>query len=431
MTHDGRTLDALVVGAGRAGLGASYHLARRGIDHVVIERGQVAETWLTQRWDSFVLDTPNWMNRLPGEAEVVEPFDAFMGRDAYVARLRAYAATRQVPVRAGVTVVAVSGPSREGTFAVTVDDGRATIDYETRNVVAASGLLRVPRIPGIARSFPDTIAQLHSGSYRQPDDRPTGAVLIVGSGQSGVQIAEDLLTAGRTVFLSTSAVARIRRRYRGRDALEWLVDAGWFYDVPLDRLPDPRVRFQTLWTTSGVGRFGHTVSIQALAERGAILLGRPTAMDGDRLSLDDTVGANIAFGDRKSADYNAALEGVVNASGLAMPPLEDDPADRPHPDPLSVHSPSELDLGAAGVAAVIWATGFGGDLRYLGMPVLGVSGAPIHERGVAEVPGVFFAGFPWLWTRKSGIIFGVDEDTSFIADRVADRLAVSGRPFAG
>ena len=178
-----------------------------------------------------------------------------------------------MPVAKTRSRTAVSGPSRDGRFTVTAwDDG--PIYLETRNVVVASGLLRIPKIPTIARSVPAGITQLHAGAYRRPPDLPSGAVVIVCSGQSGVQIAEDLLAAGRTVYLSTSAVPRLRRRYRGRDSLEWLVDGGT-YDVPLDRLPDPQVRFQTLFTTSGIGRFGHTVSLQALEERGAILLGRP------------------------------------------------------------------------------------------------------------------------------------------------------------
>ena len=213
------------------------------------------------------------MNRLPGETDAVQPRDAFMDRDGYAARLQTYAADHRIPVQTGTTVTAVSSPSRDGIFAVSATGEQGALDYKTRNVVVASGLLRVPRIPALARSLPTDIARLHSASYRRTADLRSGAVLIVGSGQSGVQIAEDLLDSGRIVYLSTSAVSRIRRRYRGRDLLEWLVDAGWFYDVPLARLPDPQVRFQTLWTTSGVGRFGHTVSLQSLAERGAILLG--------------------------------------------------------------------------------------------------------------------------------------------------------------
>jgi putative flavoprotein involved in K+ transport len=403
----------------------SVHLARHGIDHVVLERGQVAESWRTQRWDSFVLNTPNWMNRLPGEAEAIEPYDGFLTRDGYAARLQAYAADHRIPIHTGLTVTAVSGPWRDGRFTVTATDDDGPTELETRSVVVASGLLRVPKVPTIARSVPVGITQLHAGAYRRPADLPSGAVLIVGSGQSGVQIAEDLLGAGRTVYLSTSAVSRLRRRYRGRDSLEWLVDGGT-YDVPLDRLPDPQVRFQTLFTTSGIGRFGHTVSLQALEERGAILLGRPSVAEGDRLWLDDTLGANIAFADRKSAEFNALLEKIIHSAALDPPALEPDPADVPHPDPMSVRSASSIDLGAVGVGTIIWATGFGGDLGFLHLPVLDEQGSPVQEHGVGRVPGIYFVGFPWLWTRKSGIILGVDEDAGFIADHLAQRLAMAG-----
>ena len=323
------------------------------------------------------------------------------------------------------TLCHVSGPSRDGRFAVTASDGDGPTVIETGNVVVASGLLRVAKIPAMARSIPDGITQLHSGAYRRPADLPSGAVVIVGSGQSGVQIAEDLLGAGRTVYLATSAVARLRRRYRGRDSLAWLVDGG-FYDVPLDRLSDPQVRFQTLFTTSGIGRAGHTVSLQALAKQGAILLGRPSAVEGDRLRFDDTVGSNIAFADQKSAEFNATLEAIIDRAAIDPPALETDAADMPHPDPMSVRSPSEIDLGAAGVGTVIWATGFGGDLGFLDGTMLDEQGTPVHEHGVGRVAGVYFVGFPWLWTRKSGIILGVDEDAGFVADHVAQRLALAG-----
>jgi putative flavoprotein involved in K+ transport len=413
-------VDAVVIGGGQAGLAVSHHLARRGIEHTVLERNRVAETWRSQRWDSFALNTPSWMNLLPGETEPLEPRDAFIGRDAYVAHLQAYADEGRIPVQTGVNVTAVTSRPDGNSFVVAAADDGGTSEIETRSVVVASGLQRVPRIPAFGDVLPDGVHAVHAADYRSPTDLPTGAVLVVGSAQSGVQIAEDLLDAGRTVYLCTSAVARVRRRFRGRDTMEWLVDAG-FFDVTPDRLPDPRMRLAKMPTTSGVGRFGHTVSLQALAARGAILLGRPTAVEGDRLLLDDTVGANIAFGDARSAEVNVEVEKMVGAMAPDAPPLEPDPADAPHPDPMSVRSPRELDLDAAGVGTVVWATGFGGDLGYLGVPVIDDSGAPIHQRGVAEVPGIFFLGFPWLHTRKSGIIFGVDEDASYIADRVADR----------
>jgi putative flavoprotein involved in K+ transport len=413
--------EAVVIGGGQAGLGASYHLARRGIEHIVLERGRVAESWRSQRWDSFVLNTPNWMNRLPGEADAIEPRDAFLSRDAYVARLQGYAEVHRLPVRTGTVVTRVSASPDDGGFVLSAEDENGSVDIETRCLIVASGVQRVPRIPAIATSLPDGIQQEHAGAYRRAADLPTGAVLVVGSAQSGVQIAEDLLDAGRTVYMCTSAVGRLRRRYRGRDTFEWLVEGG-FYDVPLDRLPDPQVRFARQPITSGVGRLGHTVSLQSLAARGVVLLGRPTAIEGDRLLLDDTVGANISFGDRKSAEFNLATDDMIRTAGIEPPAVEPDPADAPHPDPLSVRWPRELDLDAVAVGTVVWATGFGGDLGYLSGPLLGQHDTPVHERGVANVPGIYFLGFPWLWTRKSGIILGVDEDAAFVVDRVAERL---------
>jgi putative flavoprotein involved in K+ transport len=417
-------IDAVVIGAGHAGLGASYHLARHGIEHTVLERGRVGESWRSQRWDSFVLNTPSWMNRLPGETEIAEPRDAFLSGAAHIAHLQDYADGQQLPIQTGKTVTAVAARAGDGGFVVSADGdggGSETIEIETRNVIVASGVQRVPKIPAIANDLRAGIRQLHSADYRRPGDLPTGAVLVVGTAQSGVQIAEDLLDAGRTVHLCTSAVARFRRRYRGRDAMEWFLDAG-FYDVTVAGLPDPRVRYAKQPSISGVGRFGHTVSLQSLAERGAILLGRPTAIEGDRLLLDDTVGANIAFADARSADFNVELEKASRASGTEPPELEPDPADVPHPDPMSVPSPRELDLDSAGIGAVVWATGFGGDLAYLRLPVFDPDGVPAHERGVTTVPGIYFLGIPWLSTRKSGIILGADEDGAFMADRIADRL---------
>lgn len=425
--------EAVVIGGGQAGLGASYHLARHGIDHVVLERGRVAQSWRSQRWDSFVLNTPNWMNLLSGEADAIEPRDAFLTGDVYAARLQRYADDHSLPIRTDIHVTAVAGPSRGGGFVVSADDASGPAEFETNSVIVATGIQRVPKTPAFARSLPDGVRQLHAADYRRPGDLPTGAVLVVGSAQTGVQIVEDLLESGRTVYLCTSAVGRLRRRYRGRDSFEWLVEHG-FFDVPLDRLPDPSVRFARQPTTSGVGRLGHTVSLQSLGERGVILLGRPTAIEGDRMLLDDTVGANIELGDRKSAETKAAVDDGIRTAGLEPPALEPDPADEPHPDPLSVCSPAALDLDEAGVGTVVWATGFGGDFGYLRVPALDEGGAPIHQRGVSNVPGIYFLGFPWLSTRKSGIILGVDEDAAFVAGRVAERLvstADTRRPRAG
>ncbi len=414
-------LEAVVIGAGQAGLAASYHLGRHGIEHVVLERGRIGETWRSQRWASFALNTPIWMNRLPGDPdEPGETRDDFLSADAFADRLQAYAALHGLPVRTGLTVASVTRGG-EGTFGLSIAGDGDSATIETRAVVVASGIQNVPKIPPLAASLPTGLRQLDAGEYRRPSGLPAGAVLVVGSAQSGIQIVEDLLAAGRTVYLCTSAVGRLRRRYRGLDSTEWLARAG-FFDVTPEQLPDPRMMAATWPQISGVGRRGHTVSLQHLAGLGAILLGRPTAVDGARLTLDDSVGANIAFGDRVAAELNESIEKTVQQSGLQVPALEPDPADEPHPDPGSVRSPTELDLDAAGIASVVWATGFGGEFGYLELPVLDDQGRPVHDRGAAPVPGIRFLGFPWLTKRKSGIIHGVGEDASIAADRIAASL---------
>ncbi len=392
---------------------------------MVLERGGIGESWRS-RWDSFTLNTPNWMNRLPGETHDPEPRDAFLSRDEYLARLQRYAADHALPIRAGVAVTRVAATTDVGRFTVATRDGVGEDIIEARTIVVASGDQRVPKIPAFASSLAGDIRQLAVADYRRPDDLPAGAVLVVGSAQSGVQIAEDLLDASRTVYLGTSAVPRIRRRYRGKDILEWMVGAG-FYEMTVDQLADPRMRSIPHPQISGVGRYGHTVSLQHLAERGTVLLGRPAAVDGRRILLDDTVGANIAFADRLSAEIVSNIEAGIRRAGAQPPPVEPDPADIPHPDPMSVHSPDAIDLEVAGIGTVIWATGFRGDHGYLDLPVFDDTGLPRHEQGATSQPGVHFLGLPWLTRRKSAIIHGIDADAAMTADRIAEQLVGAPR----
>lgn len=230
--------------------------------------------------------------------------------------------------------------------------------------------------------------------------------------------------AGRTTYLCTSAVGRLRRRLPGVDMLERLVNAG-FYDVPPEQLPDPRMMALAIPQISGVGRYGHTVSLQWLAELGVRLLGRPIDVDGGRLLLDDTVGACIVAGDRASAMFTTMMEEGMLASGHPLPPIEPDPADEPHPDPASVHGPVALDLETAGVSTVIWATGFEAAFDFLQVPVLTADGLAIHERGAASVPGIHFLGLRWLTKRKSALIVAADEEAAQMADRIA-AMSVAG-----
>jgi len=419
-------IEAVVIGAGQAGLAASYHLARHGIEHVVLERGRVGESWRSQRWTSFRLNTPRSLSLLPGEVSDPESAHEFLAVEPFVARLQAYAERQALPIRTGATVTRVA--ARPGSFDVSIQGDAGDERLRARSVIVASGGQRVPRIPAIARDLPSGIRQLSAADYRDPGSLASGAVLVVGSGQTGVQVVEDLLAAGRTAYLCTSAVGRFPRRYRGRDTLDLMSEAGLF-DIPIELLPDPNVRFLATALVSGVGPLGHTVSLQGLAAHGAILLGRPARVDGRRIYLEPTVGTNVAVGDRVSAETKVQIDDALRARGIPLPPHgPDDPADQPHPDPAAISSPAELDLDAAGVGSVIWTTGFSGDFGYLPGSLLDAAGKPIQVKGVMPMAGVFCLGLPWMARRRSGLISGVDGDGAFVVERLAEHLAASPAP---
>jgi putative flavoprotein involved in K+ transport len=265
-TADGK-LDAIVVGAGQAGLGVGYYLKRDRRRFVVLERGRVGETWRSQRWDSFALNTPNWANVLPGDKYDGPAPEGFWLRDELVRSFEQYATKLSLPVRTGVTVTAVEASANGDGFVVHADGPDREV-LEARIVVVASGILQTPNVPTFGARIPDSIAQFHTADYRSPDVLPPGAVVVVGGGQSGCQIVEDLLLSGRAVYLCTSKVARLPRRHRGREILEWWGDMG-FLDVAVDELEDPSIRFATQPQISGLGRYGHTVSLQQLERDGA------------------------------------------------------------------------------------------------------------------------------------------------------------------
>jgi putative flavoprotein involved in K+ transport len=288
--------------------------------------------------------------------------------------------------------------------------------------VVAAGIQRTPKLPGFGRELPPGMIQLHSAQYRSAAFLPPGAVVVVGSAQSGCQIAEDLLAAGRTVYLCASRVARVPRRHRGRDITEWWLDAG-FWDQTVADLEDPAMRLVPQPQVSGVGRHGHTISLQHLARAGAVLLGRTLGVNEGRLELDGRLGAYVRFADERSAKFQQDIDAAILRAGGALPADEDDPADVAAPELYDASGPAELDLRAAGVGAIIWCTGFTADFGWLHLPVLDARGGPVHEGGVSPVPGLFFLGFPWLRKRKSGIILGIAEDAARIADEVGEHLA--------
>ncbi len=384
-------IDAVVVGAGPAGLSASYALAQRGVEHVVLERGRVGETWLGRRWDSFRLNTPHWMNVLPGASRAA-PGGAFVTHREFVSHLERYVDEFALPVETGVEVGVLMRFG--GVWEVPTSSGV----LRARTVIAAGGAQNVPVAPKGA---------LHVADYRRPDALADGAVLVVGSGQSGAAVAEELVESGRRVFLATSRVPRVPRRYRGRDSAEWMRDCGMF-DVTRADVAGPPPRQPQV---SGV-RGGHTLSLQQLARDGVTLLGRLERLDRRKARFAGNARANIAYADEASARFKAAVDRYVAAAGLYAP-QSDDPADRPAPAGLGVDAPRALDLEREGIGTILWCTGFGADDRWR------------PKRG----PGLFELGVPWLRTRMSGTIFGVAREADGVAAEVARALEPRRRSY--
>ncbi len=391
-------VDAVVVGAGPAGLAASRSLARAGQSHVVLERGRVGSSWRTQRWDSFRLNTPVWASRVPGRLMGEAP-DAFATAGSLVAGLERLAS--HLPVVEGVEVRRAERLS--DLWRLETSDR----PLATRTVVVASGFQNVLHRPALGQALPAGIEQLHAGDYRSPE-AVRGPVLVVGGGQSGLQIADDVLAGGHQVYLATSRVGRLPRRYRNRDAFEWMRMAGQL-DIPSESANADAMAAAPP-QISGAG----TVSYQALAERGVTLLGRAVACDGRRVELADDLGANVRFADESSSFFRTAWDAVATRTGYEAE-REHDPADAPAPDLYRRRGPRSLDLAATGIRTVIWATGFGPSIKWL------PAGA-LDNRFRPQLPGLHVIGAPWLTHRSSASLYGMVSD----AERIGDTLAGGG-----
>ena len=417
------TLDTVIVGGGQAGLGVSYFLQQNGNRHVLFERGRIGESWLSGRWDSFQLNTPNARNGLPGlPYDGPEP-DGFWRTDELVDYFQEYVDRFQLPVQTGVTVISVERDADQESFIVKIKrQDQAEESVASRSVVVASGIQRVPKIPAMRSKLPANILQLHTSGYRNAEGLPPGAVVVVGGGQSGCQITEDLLSAGRTVYLCTSKVGRVPRRYRGRDLVEWWVDTGW-WDVTYEGLTDKSISRAAQPQISGLGRYGHTLSLQYLAGQGAVILGRLLDVESDALILGDEAAAHIHFADEFSQRVKNDIDAYLERMNITPPPLEEDSADAPDPEAKCVSPLRQLDLRDANVSAVIWSTGFTGDFSWIHLPILDDQNNPVHKRGISPERGLYFVGFPWLNSRKSGILYGIGEDAHYIANAIQEQLA--------
>jgi len=400
-------VDVLIVGGGQAGLAMSEHLSKCGVSHLVLERHRIAERWRSERWDSLVANGPAWHDRFPGmEFSDIDP-DAFAPKEMVADYFVAYAERIAAPIRCGVEVKNVRKIFGRPGFRAETSDGVIEANY----VVAATGPFQRPIIPGVVPGEAG-IEQIHSNAYRNPDQLPEGAVLVVGAGSSGVQIADELLSAGKRVYLSVGPHDRPPRSYRGRDFVWWLGVLGKW-----DAATPPAGAEHVTIAVSGA-HGGHTVDFRRLAARGMTLVGRTESFKDGVVSFAPDLAANIAQGDANYLSLLNEADAYIARNGLDLP--EEPDARIIDPDPECVTDPIlELNLAEAGIAAIVWATGFALDFSWLEADVFDEKGRPKHQRGVSAEPGLYFLGLPWQSRRGSSFIWGVWHDAKYLADHIS------------
>jgi putative flavoprotein involved in K+ transport len=406
-------IEAIVIGAGHAGLSTSYYLTRAGMRHLVLEGGRVGERWRTSRWDSFSLVTPNWMCCLPGYPYAGDDPDGFMSREGVVAYLQGYAESFGAPVSEGVRVKAVRRhPGGSGYTLVT--EGEV---YETPVVVVATGFFEHPKIPAEATRLAPGILQIHSSQYKNPKALPPGAVLVAGSGQSGCQIAKELHESGRQVYLSTGSAGRVPRRYRGKDAHLWMAKLGRF-EQTVDKLPSARAKFAANPHLSGSGG-GHTINLHRFARDGIVLLGHLRSVSGHHAILAPDLKENLAKADKMAADFKGGVDDYIAKYDMDAPlPDAGNTDDYDGDDGYREQEILELDLQAAGIRTIVWAAGFTVDYSFVRIPVFDQDGYPVQQRGVTAYPGLYFMGVHYQHKNKSDLFYGVGEDAEYVAAAV-------------
>jgi putative flavoprotein involved in K+ transport len=406
--------EVAVIGAGQAGLSISWYLVRAGIDHVVFEKERAGHVWRAERWDSFCLVTPNWQCQLPGFAYQGADPHGFMLREEIVDYIDAFVGSFDPPLREGVAVRNLRPNAQHG-FTLDTTEGFHTADQ----VVIAAGGYQIPVIPRCAEKLPGEIVQISSAVYRNPQSLPPGAVLVVGSGQSGCQIAEDLHIAGRKVHLCVGDAPRVSRRYRGKDVVEWLHLMG-YYDLPVHEHPlREGVRDKTNHYVTGRDG-GRDIDLRQRAREGMELYGRLLDVQGDELVLDDDLALCLDQADQVAESIKTSIDGFIAKKAIAAPeenryrPVWAPPCERP-----------VLDYRAAGIGSIVWCIGFRTDYSWIDLPVFNGRGQPVHVRGVAPVPGAYFLGLPWLYTWGSGRFSGVARDAEHVAGHIAARLGAT------
>lgn len=406
-------IGTVVIGGGQAGLAMSQSLSRHGLPHVVLERHRIAERWRAERWDSLRFQFPNWAMRLPDFGYSGDRPDEYAPRDDVVRFIEAFARFIDAPVRTGVTVQALR--RMPGTDRFLVETEFSTIEAD--NVVIATGPYQQPMIPQAAAGL-NGIFQTTASAYRNPGQLPPGAVLVVGAGASGCQIAEELLQAGRTVFLSVGPHRRVPRRYRGRDVIWWITAMGLD-----DRIADEGAVRQPPLLISGANG-GHTVDLRAFAARGMRLVGRVVGARDGVVSLSTDLAAMLADGDQAYDNFMRAADAHVERTGLSLP---EDGGDARVPWQVGDTAVDRLDLSAAGIGSVLWATGYRYAFDWVHLDVFAPNPdpsvrLPVQRRGVTGVPGAYFLGLSHMYKTKSSFLSGVGEDAAYLGDHIASRV---------
>jgi putative flavoprotein involved in K+ transport len=398
-------INTVIIGGGQAGLATSYHLKQLGHEHVVFEQAEKAgNAWRNDRWDSFTLVTPNWATQLPGAHYDGKDPDGYLPKNEIVAYFEQYVEKFKLPVQFNTPVLEVMPLENNKGYQVRTSGGT----YQAKNVVMATGSYQKPKIPAFSADIPQGITQLHSGHYRNPGQLPEGAVLVVGSAQSGMQIAEELYQSGRVVYLCTGCAPRVPRRYRGRDIVSWLVDSG-FWDQTVDKLPSPKTRLAGNPQVTGKNG-GHSLNLHQFARDGVKLFGRITGARDGKVNFAPDLKENLAKVDKAEKDIVGMIDQYIRSNGIdapqeSLPDLQDG---------YSVDVITDLDLKAANINTVIWAMGYRTDYSLVRLPLTDKDGFPLQQRGKTRYPGLYFVGLNWLHKRKSQTLLGVNEDVEHI-----------------